>query len=269
MKDIKFEGLGIDLHINSIAFNIGNVTIYWYGIILVLAIASAILFCKKDDGKYGIKYESILKLAIILLPISIVSARLYYILFKLDYYFAHPSELFLINNGGIAIYGAIIGAIVTIALFCKKTKIKVLDLMDYIAPYLALGQAIGRWGNFFNQEAFGVETTNIFRMGIIENGKYIEVHPTFLYESICTFAIFIVLFLIRNRRKYAGQLSYLYFVMYGIVRAIIEGLRTDSLMIGDIRVSQLLSIILCVVFTSILIYKEYKFKKENKKESKV
>jgi phosphatidylglycerol:prolipoprotein diacylglycerol transferase len=141
--------------------------------------------------------------------------------------------------------------------------------MDYIAPYLALGQAIGRWGNFFNQEAFGVETTNIFRMGIIENGKYIEVHPTFLYESICTFAIFIILFLIRNRRKYAGQLSYLYFAMYGIVRAIIEGLRTDSLMIGDIRVSQLLSIILCLVFTSILIYKEYKFKKENKKESKV
>lgn len=166
--------------------------------------------------------------------------------------------------GGLAIYGGVIGAIGAIAIYCKVKKIKVLDVLDYIAPYLALGQAIGRWGNFFNGEAHGTETTNFLRMGITENGNYIQVHPTFLYESVCTFIIFIILYKLRNKRKYRGQLTYLYFFLYGIARSIIEGFRTDSLMLGDLRISQILSIVLTIIFGAILLYK--KVKKKNEKE---
>ena len=135
-------------------------------------------------------------------------------------------------------------------------------MCDYIVPFLPLGQAIGRWGNFFNGEAHGIETNSIFRMGIMENGTYIQVHPTFLYESICTFLIFIFLFVKRNKRNYQGELTYTYFFLYGIVRAFIEGLRTDSLMLGNIRISQMLSIILSIICGSILIYKRLKNKDE-------
>lgn len=196
------------------------------------------------------------------LPISIICARIYFIIFKLDYFIANPSEIFNIRNGGLAIYGGIIGAIVTIIVFCKKKKIKVLDVLDYIAPYLALGQAIGRWGNFFNGEAHGTQTQSFFRMGITENGNYIQVHPTFLYESVCTFIIFIILYKLRNKRKYEGQLTYIYFFLYGIARTIIEGFRTDSLMLGSFRISQILSIVLTIIFGSILLYKRLKNKHE-------
>ena len=151
--------------------------------------------------------------------------------------------------------------IITVYFYCKSKKISFLDLLDYIVPYLALGQAIGRWGNFFNQEAYGIQTDSIFRMGIIESGKYIEVHPTFLYESICNFIIFIILSLISNKRKFKGQIIYTYFVLYGFVRFFIEELRVDSLMIGDYKISQILSIILVIVFGIVLIYKRIKNKR--------
>ena len=256
MNKINFEGLGLNLEINRVAFEIGSIKIYWYAIFIISSIAIALLFCKKDDGKYNIKFEQILELALFMLPISIICARLYFVIFKVDYYMQNPTEIFNIRSGGLAIYGGIIGAISTIAVYCKIKKIKILDVLDYIAPYLALGQAIGRWGNFFNGEAHGTATNSIFRMGIIENGKYIQVHPTFLYESICTLIIFIILFTKRNKRAYLGEISYIYFCLYGIARAIIEGLRTDSLMLGNIRISQILSIILSIIFGSILIYKK-------------
>lgn len=262
MKEIVFPSLGLELNINSVAINIGSINIYWYAILIVSAFIIGIIFCKKDDGKYYIKFENILELMIILIPISIISARIYFILFKLDYYLQNPIEIFDIRNGGLAIYGGIIGAVIAIVIYCKKKKIPILDMTDYLVPYLALGQAIGRWGNFFNAEAYGTETTNIFRMGIIENGRYIEVHPTFLYESICNLIIFITLYLLRNNRKYKGEITYLYLALYGIVRAIVEGLRTDSLMLGNFRISQVLSIVLFVIFTIILIFKELKYKKE-------
>lgn len=258
MNNIKFEGLGLDLNINPVLVDINGIKIYWYAFFIILAVILALLLCKKDDGKYNIKFEAILELCLFLLPISIICARIYFVLFKLDYYIQNPLEIFNIRNGGLAIYGGIIGAIVTIIVFCKKKKIKIFDMLDYIAPYLALGQCIGRWGNFFNGEAHGIETANIFRMGIVENGKYIQVHPTFLYESICTFIIFIFLYTRRNKKKYSGELTFWYFVLYGIARAIIEGFRTDSLMLGDIRISQILSIVLSIIFGGILIYKKVK-----------
>lgn len=258
MNNIKFEGLGLDLNVNPVLVDINGIKIYWYAFFIIMGVILALILCKKDDGKYNIKFETILELCLFLLPISIICARIYFVLFKLDYYVQNPLEIFNIRNGGLAIYGGIIGAIATIIVFCKKKKIKILDMLDYIAPYLALGQCIGRWGNFFNGEAHGIETTNIFRMGIVENGKYIQVHPTFLYESVCTLIIFIFLYIRRNKKKYSGELTYWYFVLYGIARAIIEGFRTDSLMLGDIRISQILSILLSVIFGGILIYKKVK-----------
>lgn len=262
MNNIKFEGLGIDLNVNPVLVDFNGIKIYWYAFIIITGIAICLLLCKKDDGKYNVKFDEILLLALFLLPISIICARLYFVLFKLDYYMQNPLEILNIRNGGLAIYGGIIGAILTIVLFCKKKKINILDMCDYIAPYLPLGQSIGRWGNFFNGEAHGTETNSIFRMGIMENGNYIQVHPTFLYESICTFLIFIFLFVKRNKRNYQGELTYTYFFLYGIVRAFIEGLRTDSLMLGNIRISQMLSIILSIICGSILIYKRLKNKDE-------
>lgn len=256
MKEIHFTGLGLDLEVNSIAIKLGNISIYWYAIFIVIAFSVAILFCKRDDGKYNIKYEQILEILLFIMPISIICARLYFVMFKLDYYMQNPTEIMNIRNGGLAIYGGILGAILTILIYCKIKKASFLDILDYFVPYLVLGQAIGRWGNFFNAEAHGTITDNIFRMGIIENGIYKEVHPTFLYESISCLLIFILLYTMRNKREYKGQLTYIYLCSYGFVRAIIEGLRTDSLMLGNIKISQILSIILCIVFGIILIYKK-------------
>lgn len=168
MKQINFEGLGINLEINSVAFDIFGIKIYWYSIFIVLGIIFALILCKRDDGKHNIKFENILELLLFVIPISIVFARLYYVAFKLDYYFKNPIEIFDIRNGGLAIYGGIIGGLITTIIYCKKKKIKILDVLDYLAPYLALGQSIGRWGNFFNGEAHGIETNSLLRMGLVE-----------------------------------------------------------------------------------------------------
>lgn len=139
-----------------------------------IGIIICLLLCRKDDGKYNIKFDDVLLLVLFLLPVSIICARLYFLIFKLDYYIQKPIDIFNIRNGGLAIYGGIIRAIETIIVFCKIKKIKILDILVYFAPYLALGQCIGRWGNFFNGEAHGTETTSLFRMGIVENGAYIQ-----------------------------------------------------------------------------------------------
>lgn len=268
MKEITFSGLGLKFNVNSVAIHIFGIDIYWYAILIVSAFIIAIILCKRDDKKYGIDFENILEVLIIVIPVSIICARLYYILFDLSYYINNPIEILNIRNGGLAIYGGIIGAVITIIIYCRAKKMNILDMLDYVVPYLALGQAIGRWGNFFNGEAHGTVTNNIFRMGIVENGQYMEVHPTFLYESICNLIIFVILFLLRNKRKYKGQITYIYLSLYGFIRAIIEGLRTDSLMLGDFRISQVLSIILCVTFSIIVIYKEIKYKRENSNNEK-
>lgn len=247
MNTVSFPLLNIILNINPVAFELFGVSIHWYAIFIVSAMILAFIIFKKIDGLYNIKFDDIIDLAVYLIPISIISARLYYIIFNLEYYIKSPEQILNIRTGGLAIYGGIIGGLITCIVFCKKRKIKLLDLLDFIAPALALGQAIGRWGNFVNIEAYGAETTLPWRMGIYELGEYIEVHPTFLYESIATFILFIVLMSIKDKRKFSGQLTYIYFIGYGFARMIIEGLRTDSLMIGSIRVSQILSLILAII----------------------
>lgn len=255
MKTINFPGLGFKVTINEF-IQIGSIKIYLYAIFIIISFAIALYICKKKSGIYKIFFEDILQLGIFIIPISIIGARVYYVLFNLEFYVQKPIQIFNIRNGGLAIYGGIIGGIITCIIFCKIKKKSLLDLLDYIAPSLALGQAIGRWGNFINGEAYGIKTNFILRMGIIENGEYIEVHPTFLYESICDLIIFFILLYIQKKRKYKGQITYLYFMLYGLIRAIIENLRTDSLMLGNIRISQVLSISLFLIFGGILFYKK-------------
>ena len=179
---------------------------------------------------------------------GVIGARLYYILFKFDYYFSNPSQIFNIRDGGIAIYGGIIAIILYLLIYCKITKVKFLNLVDYLVPYLALGQSFGRWGNFFNIEAYGSATNSIFRMGINSSAGYIEVHPVFLYESICTFIIFIILSILKGKRKFEGQIFFMYFILYSFVRMFLEGIRVDSLWFAGFRVSQVFSIVLFCVF---------------------
>ena len=263
MSKIVFPGLSIELFISNIAFNIGNFNIYWYAILIVSAIIIALIFMKRDDGKYGILFNQILELFIIILPVSILSARLYYVIFSLEQYKENWLQIFNFRNGGLAIYGGIIGAIIAIIIYCKKNKISIGNILDYIAPYLPLGQAIGRWGNFLNVEAYGTETNGVLRMGIAENGVYKEVHPTFLYESICNFIIFIILYKLRNKRKFKGEITALYFTMYSFVRFFIEGLRTDSLMLFEFfRVSQILSLAIFIISQTFLIYNYRKLRRK-------
>ena len=225
MKLVEFPLINLKLQLNRIALKIGNIEIYWYAILITLAFIVALLIYKKNDGKFEIKFADITDLAIFIIPISLISARLYYVVFNLNYYISNPTEIINTRSGGMAIYGGIIGGIITCFIFCKKRKIEILNLTDYLAPGLAIGQAIGRWGNFINVEAYGAKTNLPWRMGIYEAGTYIEVHPTFLYESIATFFIFIILMKISKNRKFKGQITYLYFIFYGFFRMLIEGLR--------------------------------------------
>lgn len=252
MNTVYFPLLNLKLLINPVAISVFGIDIYWYAIIMVAAMVLGIIILKIRDGLYKIKFSDILDLLIFLIPISIVSARLYYVLFDIAYFIKSPLQILNFRTGGMAIYGGIIGGATTCIVFCKKRKIKILDLIDYIGPALALGQAIGRWGNFVNIEAYGSNTSLPWRMGIYELGKYVEVHPTFLYESLSTFILFIILMKIGEKRKFPGQLMYIYFMWYGFARMIIEGLRTDSLMLGPIRISQLVSLI--ILIAGIILY---------------
>ena len=261
MNTVTFPAFNLTINIENIAFNIGGVAIYWYAIFITSAIGIAALIFKKRDGLYGIKFNEIMDLAVLIIPISIISARFYYIIFyDVKYYFENPIQMLNIRNGGLAIYGGIIGGIITCVIFCKKRKIDLLNLLDFMAPALALGQAIGRWGNFVNIEAYGTETKLPWRMGIYELGEYKEVHPTFLYESIATFILFSILIMMKDKRKFKGQITYIYLIGYSFARMLIEGLRADSLMLGEIRISQLLSAIILIT-ASVLYMNKTSFNK--------
>ena len=253
--------------IDSVAFSIGDIEIYWYAILITAAIAIGYIWARIRNGKYGIKFDDILNLSLFMIPIALVCARLYFIAFNLDYYLSNPSEIVNIRNGGLAIYGALIGAIITIIVFCKIKKIKILDVLDYLAPIIPLCQAIGRWGNYLNIEAYGSETSGWIKMEIIENGVTKYVHPTFLYESVGNFILFFILLKLSKNRKFSGEIVWLYLVGYALIRFFVEGLRTDSLMLGNIRVSQLLSGVIFIVgiagYIANKIYKNKKLKKEN------
>ncbi len=223
-----------------------------------------IIWCRFHDGRFGIKFDTILDLAIIVLPTAIICARLYYVAFSLNYFIENPTEIFQIKDGGLAIYGGLIGGLAVIAIFSKIKKFKVLDFLDYIVPIVALCQSIGRWGNYINIEAYGYETNWQIKMEIVEYGLTKYVHPTFLYESIGTFLIFILLSILSRKRKFSGEITYMYIICYSFIRFFIEGLRTDSLMLFNCRISQILSLALFIVFGMIMIYKKIKYKEMSK-----
>lgn len=239
--------------ISRVAFTIAGIDIYWYAVLIVSAIVIGIIWSLLKSGRYNIKFDTILDLCIFMIPISILCARTYYVIFNLNYYTSNPLEILDFRNGGLAIYGGIIGAVITIIVFCKIKKVNILNLTDYIAPIIPLGQAIGRWGNYINIEAYGTETDLPLKMEVIENGVTKYVHPTFLYESVGNFILFLILLKVSKNRKFSGQITFLYFIGYAFIRFFIEGLRTDSLMMGNIRVSQLLSLIIFIICTVVYI----------------
>lgn len=257
MNQVTFPILNLNLNINPIAFTILGINVYWYAILIVASFMLALFLCKKQDGKYGIKYDDIVDLSIILIPISFIGARLYYVIFNINRY-TNIINIINIKDGGLAIYGGIMAGTIVSYFFCKKRKIKMLDLLDYIVPFLALGQSIGRWGNFINLEAYGTQTNLPWKMGIQTTNGIEYVHPTFLYESIATFIIFLILNKIAKNRKYSGQITYYYIIMYSFTRTIIETLRIDSLMFYNLKISQILSIALFVVFCIIIAKKQKK-----------
>ncbi len=245
---------GKEIKINPVMISVGPFSLYWYGFLIVGAIALSFFLAKRRIDKknldFGITLDNIYDFIIGAVLVSILSARLYYVLFNLKYYLANPSQILQIWNGGLAIYGGIIGAIIYSLIFCKKKKVNFYNLADLAAPYLALSQSIGRWGNFVNQEAYGYVTNVPWKMGIFDSaiGDYIYVHPTFFYESICNFILFLTLMKLSKNKKFGGQIFYSYMIGYGIIRSVVEGLRTDSLMLGNFRVSQVLSLIFVVIF---------------------
>ena len=246
---ISFPFLG-GLKLNPPAyFTVFGRSIYLYGVIIALGFILAILYCSKRAPEFGLKADDFYDFMIWLIPCSILGARLYYVLFQGEYYFSHPKEILAIWQGGLAIYGGIIAGILTCCFVCRKKKISLFAMLDLCCMGLLIGQSLGRWGNFFNREAFGAETDIFCRMGLTApDGSTIFVHPTFLYESLWNLVglAFLIWFTKKGKRRYNGQCILIYFFWYGLGRAWIEGLRTDSLYIGStgIRVSQALSIVL-------------------------
>lgn len=250
MEPIAFPGLGIEFTINRIAFSFFGIDIYWYGIIIASGFFLAVLLAMRNSEKFGINKNDVLDMIIITLPLAIVGARLYYVIFSWSDYKNNLLEIFNTRNGGLAIYGGVIAAVATAYVFCRKRKIGILKLFDFTVPYLALGQSIGRWGNFVNQEAHGAETDLPWRMEILDPVKMqrVAVHPTFLYESLWNFGLFLFLIWYRKSNKVQGQVFVLYLALYGLARFFIEGMRTDSLYIGSFRISQVLAGVLFIIF---------------------
>lgn len=240
------------------SFNLFGLEIYFYGVIIALGFILAALYCAKRAKEFGLSSDELYELVIWLIPTCIIGARLYYVLFKLDYFIANPDKIFALRDGGLAIYGGIIAGIIVGIIWCRAKRIRVFAVADLTAFGLLIGQSVGRWGNFINREAFGAQTEIFCRMGLTVPGfETLYVHPTFLYESLWNFFGLIVLHIWskKGKRKYDGQIFWLYILWYGLGRAWIEGLRSDSLYIGstDIRVSQLLAIVSAVVSLVILI----------------
>ena len=255
---ISFPMLG-DLTLNPPAsFSLFGRPIYFYGVLIAIGFLLATLYCSKHAPDFGIKTDDFIDLMLWIIPISILGARLYFVVFRWSDYAGNPLSALAVWEGGLAIYGGVIAGLICIILVCRHKKIPVAAMLDLAVFGLLMGQILGRWGNFMNREAFGAETEIFCRMGLTApDGTTIFVHPTFLYESLWNLIgfVFLLIFLRKGRRKYDGQLALIYFFWYGLGRAWIEGLRTDSLYLGstNIRVSQLLSIVLCVSMGLVLL----------------
>lgn len=224
----------------------------WYSVLVTSGMVVAILCCMLQEKQLGLPKDTTVDLALSVIPFGVIGARLYYVVFAWQTFAARPLSVFEVWNGGLAIYGGILGGALAVAWFARRRKLKLLTLCDMIMPGLALAQAIGRWGNFFNMEAYGLPVTDPalqffpFAVLIPEAGNYAWHMATFFYESVWDFTIFLTLWLTRKKRAHAGDGLLIYMLMYGVGRMVIEGLRMDSLTAGSVRVSRLLSLILAV-----------------------
>lgn len=265
---LSFPGLNMMFSLNREAIFIGPLTIYWYGIIVVTGIALGVAYAIWRAGQFGIDRDKYSDMLLISIAFSLVGARAYYVIFSWDYYKDHFDEIVKIWNGGIAFYGGIMAALLCAYLVCKLWKLPFVKGADAALGGVMVGQSIGRWGNFVNIEAFGGYYEGMFRMTspVIDNYLHaypeqlvgftaeevlamsdIPVHPTFLYESTWTMLGFLFIVWYTKRRKFVGELALMYFFINGLGRMFIEGLRTDSLTVGNIRVSQMLATCMVVV----------------------
>ncbi len=251
---ISFPGLGIELD-PARTLSLGPLTIHLYGLVIACGLAAAVLYACRRSKQFGLKEDDILDGVLYVTPFAILCARAYYCIFSWELYRDNPISVLYIWEGGLAIYGGVLGAVLGVIVFCRLKKIKAAALLDLVALGFLIGQSAGRWGNFFNREAFGAPTESFLRMGLLNSytGTAEYYHPTFLYESVWNLTGFVLLHFLSKKRKYDGQIALGYMAWYGLGRAIIEGLRMDSLWLGPFRVSQLLAAVSCIVAVSVLV----------------
>ena len=257
MGAITFPNLGISVNPSRVAFNVLGKDIYWYGIIIAAGFLLAVIYAMRRAPSFGLNEDNILDMLFVAVPLAIVCARLYYCIFYWDLYRDNPIAILYVWEGGLAIYGGVIGAVIGVAIFCRVKKLPIGPLLDVGSLGLLIGQMIGRWGNFMNREAHGAVTDGFFKMGIADAaGNVTYYQPTFLYESVWNLVGFVALHFYSKRRKFDGEVFLLYLAWYGLGRAWIEGLRTDSLYLFNtgIRVSQLLAVLSCVAAIAVLVY---------------
>ena len=255
--NISFPSLGIDIDPVR-EFSLGPLSIHMYGLVIVFGLVLAVIYCIRRSDQFGLTEDHILDGVLWVTPFAFLCARAYYCAFRWDLYAANPISVLYIWQGGIAIYGGVLGAVVGMIVFCKIKKISLGATLDLVLMGFLIGQAIGRWGNFFNREAFGAETDAWLRMGLYSplTGAVTYHHPTFLYESLWNALGFVVLHFLSKKRTFDGQIALGYALWYGLGRTFIEGLRTDSLYIPGtaLRVSQVLAAVSCIAAAVVLAY---------------
>ncbi len=254
MNKISFPKLGINLDVNPVAFSIGSRDIYWYAIIILTGFLLAVWFCMRSAKKRGINPDHVYDVALYGLIIGVICARIYYVLFDLDSFKENPLDIFKVWEGGLAIYGGIIGGVLTALVYCRIKKLCIYEMLDICSPGLLIGQAIGRYGNFFNAEVYGHETD--FFLGMSINGGT-PVHPLFLYESLWNVLGLVIILLLRDRKKAHGQVFYGYLLWYGAGRLVLEGMRQSEYILyaidGVIGISQIVSAIIIVVAACLIV----------------
>lgn len=262
-ETVSFPGLGLELEVSRLAFSVGGFQIYWYGVIIALGFFLGVLYVSRRAKRFGVDPDRLMDIVLVGALAGIIGARLYYVIFSWDTYKDDLLSVFNLRTGGLAIYGGIIGALLAGVIMCRVRRVKTLPCLDLAVGGILLGQAIGRWGNFFNREAFGCNTTLPWGMASPSIQTYLArhqaelaalgvtvdpsmpVHPTFFYESMWCLLGFAFLAWYTGRRRFDGELTLIYLGWYGLGRFFIEGLRTDSLMLGGVRISQLVAL-LCV-----------------------
>ena len=255
--NISFPSLGIDIDPLRV-FDLGPLSIHMYGLIIAFGLMLAVIYGMRRAPQFGVTEDHVLDGVLWITPFAILCARAYYCIFSWEMYADDPSSVLYIWNGGNAIYGGVLGAVAGIILYSRIRKISLGAALDLVLLGFLIGQAIGRWGNFFNREAFGAETDSFLRMGLFSplTGTTTYHHPTFLYESVWNALGFVILHFLSKKRQYDGQIALGYAAWYGLGRTFIEGLRTDSLYIPGtpIRVSQLLAAVSCLAALAVLAY---------------